>query len=182
MEKQTETVDGQGEKLEQALLDECKPLLRNILIHWEPKQQEVSSSKPEAIDKPDSSNLDVATACLILKWALKTLTESPYDDSSTLAVLKWVNSVILPHTAIVDAVLSDEGTRKDFLRLYHHTAQEHPSTVDTLQLFSRVMVHLLEARGSFSNDTHQTVLRTCLPANTDDGAKQGKATAIEHNS
>ncbi|XP_048016358.1 LOW QUALITY PROTEIN: nucleolar pre-ribosomal-associated protein 1 [Megalobrama amblycephala] len=160
MEKQTETVDGQGEKLEQALLDECKPLLRNILIHWEP------------IDRPDSSSVDVATACLILKWALKTLTESPYDDSSTLAVLKWVNCVILPHTAMVDAVLSDEDTRKDFLRLYHHTAQEHPSTVDTLQLFSRVMVHLLEARGGFSNDTHQTVLRTCLPANTDDGAKQ----------
>ncbi|ROL44240.1 Nucleolar pre-ribosomal-associated protein 1 [Anabarilius grahami] len=160
MEKQTETVDGQGEKLEQALLDECKPLLRNILIHWEP------------IDRPDSSNVDVATACLILKWALKTLTESPYDDSSTLAVLKWVNSVILPRTAMVDAVLSDEDTRKDFLRLYHHTAQEHPSTLDTLQLFSRVMVHLLEARGGFSNDTHQTVLGTCLPANTDDGAKQ----------
>lgn len=170
MEKQTETVDGQEGKLEQALLDECKPLLRNILIHWEP------------IDRPDSSNVDIETASLILKWALKTLTESPYDDSSTLAVLKWVDGVILPRTAVVDAVLSDEDTRKDFLRLYHHSAQEHPSTVDTLQLFSTVMLRLLEARGGFSNDTHQTVLRTCLPANTDDGAKQGEATAIEHNS
>lgn len=174
MEKQTEPADGQGEKLEQALLDECKPLLRNILTHWEPK--------PEPVDKPDSSNLNVATACLILKWALKTLTESPYDDSSTSALLKWVNGVILPRSAIVDAVLSDEITRKDFLRLYHHTAQEHGSTVDTLQLFSRVMVHLLEARGGFPDVIHQTVLRTCLPANTDDGAKKGKAAAIEHSS
>lgn len=174
MEKQTETVDGQGEKLEQALLDECKPLLRNILTRWEPK--------PEPVDKPDSSNLNVATACLILKWALKTLTESPYDDSRTSALLKWVDSVILPRSAIVDAVLSDEITRKDFLRLYHHTAQEHGSTVDTLQLFSRVMVHLLEARGGLLDVIHQTVLRTCLPANTDDAAKKGKATAIEHSS
>ncbi|XP_067306200.1 nucleolar pre-ribosomal-associated protein 1 isoform X2 [Pseudorasbora parva] len=171
MEKQTDTVDGQGEKLEQGLLDECKPLLRNILTHWEPKPQEVSSCKPELMDRSDSSNLDVATACLTLKWALKSLTESPYDDRSTLAVLKWVNSVILPHSAIIEAVLSDEGTRKDFLRLYHHTTQEHRSTADTLQLFSKIMVHLLEARGSFLDVTHQTVLRTCLPA-TDDGAKK----------
>lgn len=171
MEKQTETVDGQGEKL----LDECKPLLRNILIHWEPERHEASGSQP------DSIHLDGAAACLILKWALKTLTESPYDNTSTLDVLKWVNGVVLPRSAVVDAVLSDEGTRKDFLRLYHHAAQEPRSTVDTLQLFSRVMVHLLEARGRFLNDAHHAVLRTCLPANTEDGAERGKAKAIERN-
>uniref|UniRef100_A0A9J7XVS8 URB1 ribosome biogenesis homolog n=1 Tax=Cyprinus carpio carpio TaxID=630221 RepID=A0A9J7XVS8_CYPCA len=154
MEKQTETADGQEEKLEQALLDECKPLLRNILIHWEPKEKDFSSSKPEPFttDKPESSNLDDATACVILKWALKTLTESPYDDSSTVAVLKWFSSIILPRTSIIDAILMDEGIRMDFLRLYHqtcdHTAQEHGSAVDTLQLFSRVMLHLLEAHKS----------------------------------
>ncbi|KAL1260021.1 hypothetical protein QQF64_007848, partial [Cirrhinus molitorella] len=178
MEKQTEAVDGQGEKLEQAVLDECKPLLRNILIHWEPKQKEVSCSKPEpfTMDKPESSNLDDATACLILKWALKTLTEIPYDDSSTLAILKWVVRIILPRTSTVDAILMDESIRKDFLRLYHqtcdHTAEEHPSALDTLQLFSKVMVHLLEAHSTSLNGIHQTVLRTCLPTNTDDCAKQ----------
>uniref|UniRef100_A0A8C1VIK5 URB1 ribosome biogenesis homolog n=1 Tax=Cyprinus carpio TaxID=7962 RepID=A0A8C1VIK5_CYPCA len=179
MEKQTETADGQEEKLEQALLDECKPLLRNILIHWEPKEKDFSSSKPEPFttDKPESSNLDDATACVILKWALKTLTECPYDDSSTVAVLKWFSSIILPRTSIIDAILMDEGIRMDFLRLYHqtcdHTAQEHGSAVDTLQLFSRVMLHLLEAHSTSLNGVHQKVLRTCLLTNTDDGAKRG---------
>uniref|UniRef100_A0A8C1Z3Q7 URB1 ribosome biogenesis homolog n=1 Tax=Cyprinus carpio TaxID=7962 RepID=A0A8C1Z3Q7_CYPCA len=174
MEKQTETADGQEEKLEQALLDECKPLLRNILIHWEPKEKDFSSSKPEPFttDKPESSNLDDATACVILKWALKTLTECPYDDSSTVAVLKWFSSIILPRTSIIDAILMDEGIRMDFLRLYHqtcdHTAQEHGSAVDTLQLFSRVMLHLLEAHSTSLNGVHQKVLRTCLLTNTDD--------------
>uniref|UniRef100_A0A8C1VHJ5 URB1 ribosome biogenesis homolog n=1 Tax=Cyprinus carpio TaxID=7962 RepID=A0A8C1VHJ5_CYPCA len=178
MEKQTETADGQEEKLEQALLDECKPLLRNILIHWEPKEKDFSSSKPEPFttDKPESSNLDDATACVILKWALKTLTECPYDDSSTVAVLKWFSSIILPRTSIIDAILMDEGIRMDFLRLYHqtcdHTAQEHGSAVDTLQLFSRVMLHLLEAHSTSLNGVHQKVLRTCLLTNTDDGAKR----------
>uniref|UniRef100_A0A671SLQ9 URB1 ribosome biogenesis homolog n=1 Tax=Sinocyclocheilus anshuiensis TaxID=1608454 RepID=A0A671SLQ9_9TELE len=178
MEKQTETVDGQGEKLEQASLDECKPLLRNILIHWEPKEKEVSSSKPEPFtaDKPESSNLDDAAACLILKWALKTLTESPYDNSSTIAVLKWFSSIILPRTSVIDAILMDEGIRMDFLRLYHHTcdhtAQEHGSAVDTLQLFSRVMLRLLEAHSTSLNGIHQMVIRTCLLTNADDGAKR----------
>uniref|UniRef100_A0A671SKU3 Nucleolar pre-ribosomal-associated protein 1 C-terminal domain-containing protein n=1 Tax=Sinocyclocheilus anshuiensis TaxID=1608454 RepID=A0A671SKU3_9TELE len=170
----TETVDGQGEKLEQASLDECKPLLRNILIHWEPKEKEVSSSKPEPFtaDKPESSNLDDAAACLILKWALKTLTESPYDNSSTIAVLKWFSSIILPRTSVIDAILMDEGIRMDFLRLYHHTcdhtAQEHGSAVDTLQLFSRVMLRLLEAHSTSLNGIHQMVIRTCLLTNADD--------------
>ncbi|KAL0173721.1 hypothetical protein M9458_029689, partial [Cirrhinus mrigala] len=188
MEKQTEAVDGQEEKLEQALLDECKPLLRNILIHWEPKEKEVSCSKPEPFttDEPESSDLDDATACLILKWALKSLTESPYDDSSTLAILKWVISIIPPRTRIVDAILMDEGIRKDFLRLYHqtceHAAEEHRSAMDTLQLFSRVMLQLLEAHSTSLNGVHQTVIRTCLPTNTDDGAKKGKVAIIQHNS
>uniref|UniRef100_A0A672KRE8 Nucleolar pre-ribosomal-associated protein 1 C-terminal domain-containing protein n=1 Tax=Sinocyclocheilus grahami TaxID=75366 RepID=A0A672KRE8_SINGR len=178
MEKQTETVDGQGEKLEQASLDECKPLLRNILIHWEPKEKELSSSKPEPFttDKPESSNLDDAAACLILKWALKTLTESPYDNSSTIAVLKWFSSIILPRTSVIDAILMDEGIRMDLLRLYHHTcdhrAQEHGSAVDTLQLFSRIMLCLLEAHSTSLNGIHQTVIRTCLLTNADDGAKR----------
>ncbi len=185
MEKQTEAVDGQEAKLQQALLDECKPLLRNILIHWEPKEKEVSCSKPEPFttDKTESSNLDDATACLILKWALRTLTESPYDDSSTIAILKWFSSIILPRTSIIDAILMDEGIRMDFLRLYHQTcAQEHRSAVDTLQLFSRVMVHLLEAHSTSLNGIHQTVLRTCLLADTDDRAKRGKVTVREHYS
>ncbi|XP_043115226.1 nucleolar pre-ribosomal-associated protein 1 [Puntigrus tetrazona] len=174
MGKQTETVDGQEEKPEQALLDESKPLLRNILIHWEPKEKALSGSKPELFttDNPESSNLHDATACLILKWALKTLTDSPYDDRSTLDVLKWFSRNVLPCTSIIDAILMDEGIRMDFLRLYHQTCQEHGSAVDTLQLFSGVMVRLLEAHSSSLNGFHQTVLRTCLLTNTDDDAER----------
>ncbi|XP_026138598.1 nucleolar pre-ribosomal-associated protein 1 [Carassius auratus] len=173
MEKQTETVNGQEGNLGQALLDECKPLLRNILTHWEPKEKSLSSSKPEPFttDKPESSDLDDATASLILKWVLKTLTESPYDDSSTVAILNWFSSIILPRTSIIDAILTDEGMRMDFLRLYHQTC-EHGSAVDTLQLFSRVMLRLLEAHSTSLNGFHQTVLRTCLLTNTGDEAER----------
>ncbi|XP_073718907.1 nucleolar pre-ribosomal-associated protein 1 isoform X1 [Misgurnus anguillicaudatus] len=170
-EKQEDAQDGQSDKLEQTL-EECKPLLRNIIIHWEPKQPEVSSSKSKP--KSDSSDLDDSTACLILKWALKTLTESPYDNSNTLTVLKWVRRNILPCADIVNALVADESTRKDFLRLYHqtcqHTAREQNFTMDTQQLFTEIMIHLLKEKSDSMSDLHQTVLRTCLPSNDDDVA------------
>lgn len=176
IEKQEDTEDGQSDKLEQTLLEDCKPLLRNIIIHWEPKEQELSCAKSEHLNtnKPDASDLDDATACLILKWALKTLTESPYEDSNTLAVLNWVQRIILPRADVVDA-LSDETTRKDFLKLYHqtceHTALEQRFTADTLQLFSAIMIQMLEANCASVSDVHQTVISTCLPSNIEDDAK-----------
>lgn len=178
-EKQEDTEDGQSDKLEQTLLEDCKPLLRNIIIHWDPKEQENSCAKSEnfTTNKPNASDLDDATACLILKWALKTLTESPYEDSNTLAVLKWVQRIILPRTNILDA-LSDESTRKDFLNLYHltceHTDLEQSFTADTLQLFSAIMIQMLEANCGSVSDLHQTVISTCLSSVGDDDAKTGE--------
>ncbi|XP_051521576.1 nucleolar pre-ribosomal-associated protein 1 isoform X2 [Myxocyprinus asiaticus] len=170
MEKQNDVVDGQREILEQALMEECKPLLRNILIQWEPKQQ-----KAVITDQPDSIDLGDATSRLILKWALKTLAESPYQGNSTLAFLKWMHRNILPRADIVDAFLTDEDARNDILRLYRqtydHTTGEHRSTVETLQLFSAVMVNFLEARSDSLSDIHQMVIKTCMPSNEDDVAK-----------
>lgn len=167
MEKQTEN----AEVLDQAVLDECKPHLRNILLHWEPKEKDLSTSTSQTVsDKPASSGLSNTTACVIFKWALKTLTESRFDDKCTLALLKWTHSTIMPHRSITDAVLSDEGVRKDLLRLFHLTAQE--GTLNTLQLFSTVMLHLLEAHRDRLNAGHQTLIQTCLLTNTDDEAKK----------
>ncbi|XP_051962696.1 nucleolar pre-ribosomal-associated protein 1 isoform X2 [Xyrauchen texanus] len=170
MEKQNDVVEGQRENLEQSLMEECKPLLRSILIQWEPKQQ-----KAVITDKPDSIDLGDATSLLILKWALKTLVESPYQDNSTLAFLKWMHRSILPRADIVDALLTDEDARNYILRLYHqtydHATGEHRSTVETLRLFSAVMVHFLEAWSDSLSDIHQMVIKTCLPSNEDDVAK-----------
>ncbi|XP_056613383.1 nucleolar pre-ribosomal-associated protein 1 [Triplophysa dalaica] len=175
-EKQDDTEAGQSDNLVQTYLEDCKPLLRDIIIHWEPKVQEPSC------DKPDASDLDDAATCLVVKWALKTLTESPYEDSSTSAVLKWVQRIVLPRTDIIDA-LSDESTRKDFLKLYHqtceHTAQEQRFTVETLQLFSAIMIQMLEANCGSVSDLHQMVISTCLPSEVDDDANTGKETGLK---
>lgn len=172
LEKQTESADVQELNPDQAVLDECKLLLMNILLHWEPKEKELSTSKCQTLttDKSDSSGLSDTTACVILKWALKTLTESRYDDKSTSALLKWTHNIILPHRSIVESLLSDEGVKKDLLRLFHLSAQE--GAVNTLQLFSRVMLHLLETHRDRLNAGHQTLIQVCLLTNTDDEAKK----------
>uniref|UniRef100_A0A4W4ETC3 Nucleolar pre-ribosomal-associated protein 1 C-terminal domain-containing protein n=1 Tax=Electrophorus electricus TaxID=8005 RepID=A0A4W4ETC3_ELEEL len=168
MEKLSAMADEDKEKHEQCLV-ECKPLLTSVLTHWEPCPDLHSG------DMPDCTNLINATAHILLKWVLKALSEQSYDNS-TYETLKWFQQVIVPHKVIAKSLLNDEDMRSDLLALYHQTCeyrmQKHcNSKLETLQLFTTIMVHLLEEEGT-SNVLHTTVLKACLHPTNDEGAKK----------
>ncbi|XP_026881720.2 nucleolar pre-ribosomal-associated protein 1 isoform X3 [Electrophorus electricus] len=189
MEKLSAMADEDKEKHEQCLV-ECKPLLTSVLTHWEPWPLLPNSPglkpKPSALtppnspdlhsgDMPDCTNLINATAHILLKWVLKALSEQSYDNS-TYETLKWFQQVIVPHKVIAKSLLNDEDMRSDLLALYHQTCeyrmQKHcNSKLETLQLFTTIMVHLLEEEGT-SNVLHTTVLKACLHPTNDEGAKK----------
>ncbi|KAI4893107.1 hypothetical protein NFI96_020631 [Prochilodus magdalenae] len=147
-------------------LDNCRSLLMNILTHWDLHGDVIS----------DSSSLVYATARIALKWTLKSLSEMPYDESKTCATLKWFQSVILPSKTITKTLLSDETLGLDLLRLYHQTCscrvQEYSiSNMETLKLFTSVMVHLLEAKRT-PDVLHDSVIKACLHTTADEGARE----------
>uniref|UniRef100_A0AAR2KM73 Nucleolar pre-ribosomal-associated protein 1 C-terminal domain-containing protein n=1 Tax=Pygocentrus nattereri TaxID=42514 RepID=A0AAR2KM73_PYGNA len=156
-------------------LDECKSMLMNILTNWEPWHV-LPNPNLRSSDFPDSSSLICATAHNILKWILKTLSEMSYDQSNTCTVLKWLQSVLLSYKTIADSLLSNEAMRVHLLRLYHQTCEHRLheksiSKLDAVELFTSIMMHLLEVERS-SEALHKSMIKACLHTTTDEGPKR----------
>ncbi|XP_062843477.1 nucleolar pre-ribosomal-associated protein 1 [Trichomycterus rosablanca] len=146
----------------------CKTLLVNVFTHWEPWPAPCIPNQ-NADNPTDSTGLINATAYTLINWTLRTLSEMPYDENDTLATLKWLKTTVV-HESIARSLLTGEAVRADLLRLYDQ-ACEGQSTVnlDIVQLFTSIMVHLLEAQGT---DLHTSVINTCSQTTTDDDHRE----------
>lgn len=153
----------------------CKTHLLSVLTHWEPllilpnqsddhiNPASVTPLKSTCFDSGKMPRLMTATAHTLIKWTLRTLSEMPFDEYHTFAMLKWLEKVIIPHDPIANIFVSDEAMRVDLIRLYHQTCEfnvEEQSTfkLDILQLFTTIMVHLLEVEKTL----HTNVIKSCL--------------------
>uniref|UniRef100_A0A8C9VHG9 URB1 ribosome biogenesis homolog n=1 Tax=Scleropages formosus TaxID=113540 RepID=A0A8C9VHG9_SCLFO len=149
--------EGDGEKHNGPILRDCEPLLRSIITHTE--------TTPEGTD-PESNALAFQTIQLLLKWTLRSLASGTGDVYSGLSpFLQWIQTSVLPYQVAVKAILADEAVKQDLLRLYHQTCKYQipgrvPAQIETLQFFTTVMVHLLEAQGIPDGPLHKTVLNT----------------------
>uniref|UniRef100_A0A668T7V7 URB1 ribosome biogenesis homolog n=1 Tax=Oreochromis aureus TaxID=47969 RepID=A0A668T7V7_OREAU len=170
---------------DKSLLTECKLYLTNIFVHWEPAFQLSEPQPALPTDKPDPSWLARITAHLVTKWSLRCLVEDSYDENRAKEFLLWLEKAVIKHTKIVDVVLLDLGLKADLLRLYHQAfeAQCHSSIsarVETLQLFTKIMISLLEIQGNLP-ELHQAVVSACIPEATHDQTRLGKSLPLFKN-
>ncbi|KAM6933336.1 nucleolar pre-ribosomal-associated protein 1 [Xenentodon cancila] len=151
----------QTEKQDQGLLAECKSHLSSIFVHWQPVFHLSESQSAQPKDKLDPSELDCDTAHLLTKWSLRWLLEDAYDEKRAKEFLHWFEKAVIQHKKIGNAVTLDPSLKADLLRLYHRTfeAQCH---AETMQLFTNIMIHLLEMQGHLS-ELHQAVVSACSP-------------------
>lgn len=172
--------DAELEKQEQTVLTECRPYLCNIFTHWRPACAPAvpqSSQPTQPSDNRGPSGLDIDTAHLLTKWSLRSLVEGSYDDNRTTDFLQWFHKVVIPHKETVEVVLPDPGLKADLLRLYHQAFQsqsQRSSRLETLHLFTTIMVHLLESQGHPQDDLHQAVRTACLLETAHDQSRKGK--------
>ncbi|KAJ8368561.1 hypothetical protein SKAU_G00085890 [Synaphobranchus kaupii] len=171
-EAQPEEVEGEVERQEQAALEECVPHLRSILTHWESLP---ASPSPAPVSQGDFT---AATAHVLVKWTLRSLVAAGQDAAGTLSFLRWVQANVLPHRDAVDSLLADAAVTQDFLRLYHQACEcsppsGSPAGAETVELFTAVMVTLLEAQGGLSGELHQAVLTACLSEPAEDDSRRG---------
>uniref|UniRef100_A0A671V9A0 URB1 ribosome biogenesis homolog n=1 Tax=Sparus aurata TaxID=8175 RepID=A0A671V9A0_SPAAU len=144
--------DAETEKQEESLLTECKSYLSRIFVHWEPVFPLSELQLAQTGDNMEPSQLASDTAHLLTKWSLRCLVEDSYDENRTKEFLHWVKKAVIKHKETVDVVLLDPGLKADLLRLHHQAfeAQCHSSMsarVETFQLFTNIMIHLLETQG-----------------------------------
>ncbi|XP_038829651.1 nucleolar pre-ribosomal-associated protein 1 [Salvelinus namaycush] len=171
---------------EKTLLEKCIPHLRNIFTHWEPASLACPPSSPASpppshdLHTPLSTPLANTTAHLLTRWFLNSLVEgaSTYEDKRTVHFLRWFQKTVLSHRFIVDLVLADPAVELDLLRLYHQACEPQAqisSRVEHVQLFTNIMIQLLEARGCTESDLHRAVLTACSLGTTcdDQTTKEG---------
>lgn len=159
--------DVEAGKLEESLLKDCKSYLGSIFVHWE---VDFPLSEPQLAQQRDGAELSPLTrdtAHLLVKWSLRCLAEESYDEESTKPFLDWVAEAVGKRRQIVDLLLLDDGLKADLLRLHHRAfeADRHNSTaakMETLQIFTSIMLGLLEARGDLP-ELHHTVVSACPP-------------------
>lgn len=164
--------DTETENEDKSLLTECKLCLTNIFVHWEPAFQLSEPQPALPTDKLDPSWLARITAHLVTKWSLRCLVEDSYDENRAKEFLLWLEKAVIKHTKIVDVVLLDLGLKADLLRLYHQAFEAHchssiSARAETLQLFTKIMISLLEIQGNLP-ELHQAVVSACIPEATHD--------------
>lgn len=182
--------DDKVEKQKQTILANCKPHLRNIFTYWEPVSpiSELKGSKhSQESDSEHLSCQDSATAHLLIKWSLRSLIEEKCNERGTVDFIQWLQNVAIPNKGILDALLCDRALRADLLRLYHQMSEHQYqswtcSRVEMLQLFTSIMIHLLEACSSPSNNLHQVVLSFCLTETTHGQSRKGKRIHFQRKS
>lgn len=155
----------EAEKQEKSYLTEGKTYLCSILVHWEPMAPVCEPQLVNSQHRPGASPLACDAAHLLTKWCLRCLVEDSYDENRTKEFLFWAKEVILEHKEIINVVLDDSGWRADLLRLHHRTEvychSSIPSRVETFQMFTDIIIRLLEARGNLPV-LHQAVVSACL--------------------
>lgn len=154
---------GLGVQQERACLSDCEPLLRDVFVHM---------SVCGDTDAADSAGL-------LLRWMLRSLVAGSADPEGISRFLCWVQASVLPHQSSVAVVLAEEAVRRDFLRLYHRACEPPPSSQDparleTLRLFTDVMLRLLQVRGVPQGGLHRTVLSASLSTAEDDASTRGE--------
>uniref|UniRef100_A0A1A7XHS4 URB1 ribosome biogenesis 1 homolog n=3 Tax=Iconisemion striatum TaxID=60296 RepID=A0A1A7XHS4_9TELE len=148
---------------EENLLAGCKLHLSGIFVHWEPvfHPSEPQSAQPR--DELDPAQLANDTAHLLTKWSLRWLAEAPYDENRTKELLLWLEKVMVKPRRILKVVMQDLGLKADLLQLFHHSVEaQRLSSVETLQLFTNIMILLLETQGNLP-EFHQGLISACLP-------------------
>ncbi|KAK3534662.1 hypothetical protein QTP86_018208 [Hemibagrus guttatus] len=176
--------DGHTDKYLQSLV-KCKTLLLSVLTHWEPcaflpnksdqnlNPSTASPSNSSYLDSDKVPSLQTATAHTLISWTLRTLSEMPFDEYIMFATLKWLEKVIVPHENIAKSLMNDEPVRVGLLRLYQQTCEfkvekKRTLKLDTLHLFTTIMVQLLEV----GKTLHRNVIKACLHSTTDDPVKR----------
>lgn len=177
-QRQTLAEDSEIERQESSPLMECKSYLCGICVHWEPL---IPISEPQLVNSRHRlapSPLASDAALLLTKWCLRSLVEEPYDENRTKEFLFWAKKAVLEDKEIMTAVLEDSGWRADLLRLHHHTEvychSSIPSSLETLQIFTDIMMRLLEAKGNLPA-VHHAVVSACLSKSKQDQSRYGES-------
>ncbi|XP_074070216.1 nucleolar pre-ribosomal-associated protein 1 isoform X2 [Macrotis lagotis] len=152
-------------------LKQCRDLLRSILTHWTPvfpiAEAEPKSEFCPPASGPERDKVDLvgATAILVARWGVSSLTEPTQKVQGVEELLRWFTRSVLPHSAVVTELLKDTVWINVIFKLYSRLSSAEglkAAMQRVLCLFSTIMFRLMESQGPIKNSCHDEVERIAL--------------------
>ncbi|XP_060090308.1 nucleolar pre-ribosomal-associated protein 1 [Heteronotia binoei] len=174
---QTETDQGPASQVSPSDLEECRSLLRVVLMHWEPVFPDISAECSKEQNEYGNSELTCKIVYLVFRWLVKSLVDRSFHKQNVLLTFKWFKSYVLPNTTMVQEILMDAALKRGIFKLYRsfHDASEETSDLNDLSLLNTVMLHLMDSEGLMKNEYLGTVKRFCLSAMDENDTKKKAA-------
>lgn len=175
---ETETKKETTADWKQFHLEECKSALRCVLIQWEPVFLEKALKHQKEENGYDSPGLASKTVYIVLKWLVKSQTDSTLDMQHVLFIFRWFKKNVLQNSAMVEEILKDGTLKSGMFKLYisaWSANEEKTVELSHLCLLNGIMFDLLDSQDVPKNNFHETVKKFCCSAMTEeDTMRKGK--------
>ncbi|XP_063812468.1 nucleolar pre-ribosomal-associated protein 1 [Pseudophryne corroboree] len=161
-------------------LEDSKNHVKSILIHWVPtflnspftpakegkenvdQRKETTAEDNETKSESAIDNLACATASLVAKWIINVEGDLTLSSCDLHNSLHWLETCILPHTAVVQELVRDHKLRSTLYKLYYRVCDSPDSSLELLHLSNQVMMKLIETQNLSTDAFHNAVKKLCL--------------------
>ncbi|XP_061483804.1 nucleolar pre-ribosomal-associated protein 1 isoform X3 [Rhineura floridana] len=173
IETEAETASEWGKKY----LEECRSVLRSVLVYWEPVFLDMPAKHPKEHSGDGNPGLTCKIAYFVFRWLVKSLVDSSFNIQSVLLTFKWCKKSVLQNSAVVDEILKNGTLKSSIFQLYsgvYNAYEENAIELSDLSLLNEIMLLLLDSQNLTKNPFHEIVKRFCLSAVTEeDTMKKG---------
>ncbi|XP_042314593.1 LOW QUALITY PROTEIN: nucleolar pre-ribosomal-associated protein 1 [Sceloporus undulatus] len=146
-------------------LEECKSVLRSILVQWKPVFLDMSVKYPKEQNSYSNPTLSCKIAYLVFRWLVKSHIDSILNVQNVLLTFKWLKKNVLQNSTVVEEILKDEMLRSDIFKIYNSiwsATEDNIVELSDLSLLNDTMLHLLDFQDLNTKDFHGIVRKFCL--------------------
>ncbi|KAJ7320521.1 hypothetical protein JRQ81_020032 [Phrynocephalus forsythii] len=168
---ETETEKDSASDWKQFNLEECKSAVRFVLIYWEPVFLEKALKDQKEQNEYDNPSLTYKIVYIVLKWLVKSQTDSTFNIHHVLFIFRWFKKNVLHNSVVVEDILKDEALKSGMFKIYIRVwnANEDKSVeLSDLSLINGIMFDLLDSQKVAKNDFHETVRKLYCSAMTEE--------------
>ncbi|XP_062982759.1 nucleolar pre-ribosomal-associated protein 1 [Elgaria multicarinata webbii] len=148
-------------------LEECRSVLRSVLVHWEPLFLNVPAKYLEEQNGYGNPGLTCENAYLVIRWLVKSLIDGSDNIPNALLTFRWFKKSVLGNSTVVEKVLKDATLKSGIFKLYSsicNASEEKTVELNDLSLLNEIMLHLLDLQELTKSVLHGTVKTLCLSA------------------
>nr|XP_060626413.1 nucleolar pre-ribosomal-associated protein 1 isoform X1 [Anolis sagrei ordinatus] len=150
-------------------LDDCRSVLRSVLVHWEPVFLDTPEKYSEEQNGYSNPDLTYKIAYLVFNWLVKSNIDSTLNVQDVLLTFKWLKKSVLQNSTVVEMILKDGILRNCIFKIYNSIwkgNEDKTVELSDLSLLNDIMLQLLDSPELNKGDFHEIMKKFYLSAMT----------------